>query len=297
MQRTTLSGMIVSLLLFCCGGVLLASEADELRERAKALRKKASISAEQGKPDQAERLERESAELLEAAERLDLKTKGSGEPGIDKEVRHLKDRLQDLRAKEQKMREANAPEKEMAEVREQVAGTERELHTIHAHQVGQGKLPAEFHAQAEKLEAASRRIHHLRVAHYDHKEYQRNPGRYFADFSCQQPWHHKQQQPKRFVNHLNQQQWRHLHGNDQAEDRTQQNRCPHRAKDRSEALALRELPLASQLSSTLSAEQCHQDNRYEDHDVENVGKVQRVHEQFALADSRQGQATFDSLPL
>jgi len=59
MPRTTLSGMILGLLVFCCGGVLLASEADELRERAKALRKKASISAEQGKPDQAERLERE----------------------------------------------------------------------------------------------------------------------------------------------------------------------------------------------------------------------------------------------
>ncbi len=164
MQRTTLSGMIVSLLLFCCGGVLLGSDADELRERAKALRKKASISAEQGKPDQAERLERESAELLESAERLDLKAKGSSEPGIDKEVRHLKERLQDLLAKEKKLREANFQEKELAAVREQIAGAERELHAIQAHHVGPGKLPPEFHAQAEKLEAASRRIHHLRVA-------------------------------------------------------------------------------------------------------------------------------------
>ncbi len=76
MQRTTRSGMILGLLVFCCGGVLFASEVDELRERAKAVRKKASISAEQGKPDQAERLERESAELLEAAERMELKAKG-----------------------------------------------------------------------------------------------------------------------------------------------------------------------------------------------------------------------------
>lgn len=164
MQRITLSGMIVSLLLFCHGGVLFASEADELRERAKALRKKASISAEQGKPDQAERLERESAELLEAAERLDLKARGNSEPGIDKEGRHLKDRLQDLLAQEKKMREANASKKELAALREQIAGTERELQMIHAHHAGRGKLPAEFHAQAEKLEAAGRRIHHLRVA-------------------------------------------------------------------------------------------------------------------------------------
>jgi DNA repair exonuclease SbcCD ATPase subunit len=160
--------MILGLLLFCCGGVLLASEADELRERAKALRKKASISAEQGKPDQAERLERESGELLEAAERLELNAKGRGEkggsPGIDKEVHHLKERLQDLRAKEQKMKEGNAPEQEMVEVREQISRTERELKQIHAHHAGHVELPPEFRAQAEKLEIAGRRIHHLRVA-------------------------------------------------------------------------------------------------------------------------------------
>ncbi len=163
MQRTTLSGMIVGLLLLC-GGVLFASEADELRERAKAMRKEASVMAERGNKEQAERLEKESVKLLEAAERMELKAKGSGEPGIDKEVRHLKERLQDLLAKEKKLREANAPEKELTAVREQIAGTERELHTIHAHHAGHGKLPPEFHAQAEKLEAASRRIHHLRVA-------------------------------------------------------------------------------------------------------------------------------------
>ncbi len=167
MQRTILSGMILGFLLLC-GGVVLASEANELRERAKAIRKKASISAEQGKPDQAERLERESAELLEAAERMELKAEGRREqgdrPGIDKEVRHLKDRLQDLLAKEKKLRDANAPENELAEVRGQIAATERELQAIHAHHAGPGKLPPEFREQAEKLEAASRRIHHLRVA-------------------------------------------------------------------------------------------------------------------------------------
>jgi len=163
MQRTALSGMILGLLLLC-GGVLFASEADELRERAKAMRKEASVLAEQGNKEQAERLEKESLKLLEAAERMELKAKGNGEPGIDKEARHLKERLQDLLAKEKKLREANASEKELAAVREQIAATERELHTIHAHHAGHGKLPPEFHAQAEKLEAASRRIHHLRVA-------------------------------------------------------------------------------------------------------------------------------------
>ncbi len=168
MQRTTQSGMILGLLLFCCGGVLLASEADELRERAKALRKKASISAEQGKPDQAERLERESTELLEAAERHEAKAKGRGEngdrPGIDKEVQRLKEVHQALLAKERKMREANAPEQELAEIQKQIAVSSRELHMMHTRLTGQGKLHPEFHAQAEKLETANRRIHYLRVA-------------------------------------------------------------------------------------------------------------------------------------
>jgi hypothetical protein len=51
-----MSGTILGVLLFC-GSVLLASESDEFREQAKSLRKKASISAEQGNNEQAERLE------------------------------------------------------------------------------------------------------------------------------------------------------------------------------------------------------------------------------------------------
>src|ERR1017187_7091543 len=136
MQRTTRSGMILGLLLLFCGGILFASEADELRKRAKAMRNEASVLAERGNKGQAERLEKEAVALLEAAERMELKTKGRGEkgdrPDIDKEVRQLKGRLYDLLAKEQKLKEAKAPEKALAEVREQIAGTERELQTIQA---------------------------------------------------------------------------------------------------------------------------------------------------------------------
>lgn len=89
MQRTNLSATFFGLLLFCWGGVLLASEADELRERAKATRKETSAVAERGNNEQAERLEKESVKLLEAADRIELKAKGSGEPGIEREVRRL----------------------------------------------------------------------------------------------------------------------------------------------------------------------------------------------------------------
>lgn len=168
MQRINLSGMILGLLLLCTGGVLLASEADELRERARSMRKQASVVAEQGNEELAERLERESVELLEAAERMELKAKGHGKrqdrPGIDKEVQQLKERLQDLLAKERKMREVNAPEQSLAKVREQISDMERELKQIHAYHADRGEHRPEFQAQAEKLAVASRRIQHLRVA-------------------------------------------------------------------------------------------------------------------------------------
>ena len=125
MQRITLSGMILGLLLSCSSGVVRASQVDELREKAKALRKEASALAEKGNKEQAERLEKESMKLLEAAERMERKDKERGEkkdrPDIDKEVRTLKDRLK-------------------------------------------AELPPEYRPQAERLEAVARRIHHIRVA-------------------------------------------------------------------------------------------------------------------------------------
>jgi DNA repair exonuclease SbcCD ATPase subunit len=167
MQRTTLSGMLFGFFL-CLAGVLVASEGDELREKAKGLQQKASALAEQGNKDEAGRLEKESTKLLEAAERMEQKTKGRGEkghrPGIDKEVHQLKERLHDLLAKEQKMRDGNAPEQELAEVREQISNTERELKKIHSHHGEPSKHRPELREQAEKLEIASRRIHHMRVA-------------------------------------------------------------------------------------------------------------------------------------
>jgi DNA repair exonuclease SbcCD ATPase subunit len=168
MQRTTLSGMILGLSLFLFSGLLVGSEVDELRERSKALKKKASILSEQGKQEDAQRLEQESVKLREAAERMEQKANGRAEneerPGIDKVVHQLKERLQDLRAQEQKMREGKAPEQELAEVREQISGTERQLKQIHARQSEPGELRPEFREQAEKLQIASRRIHHMRVA-------------------------------------------------------------------------------------------------------------------------------------
>lgn len=156
MLRTVSS---LGLILFSLSGLAIGSEADELRAKAKALRKEASTNADRGNKEAAERLERESVELLEAAERIE--SKGREEEGVDREVRRLKEQLHDLLDKERKMQDGNASEYDLAHVREQIFRIERELQHIHARHSDQHP---DVRAQAEKLEIAVRRIHHMRVA-------------------------------------------------------------------------------------------------------------------------------------
>lgn len=168
------------------------SAAGELRERAKALRTEASAIAEQGNKDVGGRLESESAWLLEAAERLELAAKDDenkvdvenvaddkvaddkvaddtgDRPDINNVVARLQKQLDELLAKERKMKEAKAAEHELGEVREQISRTQRQLKEIHAHLTHapherSGHRP-EFRAQTDKLRAAARRVHHMRVA-------------------------------------------------------------------------------------------------------------------------------------
>ena len=198
MQRTTMSGLIVGLVLFCFGPVMLASEADELREKAKAVRNEAQVLAEQGKKDEAQRLEQEVGALLQAANEREQKGKPAGQKpghgGAGDALRGLGQQLGDLLSKERKMRESKASEPELAEVRKQIVLTEQELKKVQAirHDKGEhhpekhvkGEHHPEKHAKgehhpekhvkgehhpencppAEQLDAANRRIHHVRVA-------------------------------------------------------------------------------------------------------------------------------------
>ena len=160
--------VIFGLLLFSSGGGLFASDVDELRERAIAMRSKAAHLAEQGNKDQANEIEKESTKLLEMAERLE--TKSNGRPdrevgfGIDKETLHLKDRLQYLLNKERIMRQKQASESEFALVRAEIADIERALNKIQSQHIERVGHRPEFQAQMEKLERVGQRLQHLRVA-------------------------------------------------------------------------------------------------------------------------------------
>jgi hypothetical protein len=168
MNATTFSKVILGLVLFINGGALFASDVDELRERAKAMRTKAALLAEQGNKDQAQQIEKESTKLMEMAERLESKSNGKPEKqvgfGIDKERLNLKDRLQDLLNKERIMRDERAPESEMMKVRGEIADIVLALNKIQAQHAERGEHRPEFRAQIEKLERVGKRLHHLRVA-------------------------------------------------------------------------------------------------------------------------------------
>lgn len=163
MRSTVWSALLVGLTLLGVGAVVWSSEADELRERAEALRKKAAAVAAEGKPELAEQLEREAATLLEAAERTQPKPRRDRAEHADREreTRLVKEQLKDLVRLEEKLREKNAPERELDAVRQQIAKSERRLQQLHG---AHDEPRPEHRAQVEKLAAAGRRLEHLRAA-------------------------------------------------------------------------------------------------------------------------------------
>lgn len=164
MRLSFRTGLMLGVLLPCCGGVLVASEIDELRARAKVLHSEAALLTDRGDMEKAAKLKKESVNLLEEAQRLELEGKSPEKTVNDNGARHLKEHLQDLLAMERKLTMAKASDRELGELREQIAGTERKLDTLRARKRGTADFPLEVRLQVEKLEAASRRIHHFRVA-------------------------------------------------------------------------------------------------------------------------------------
>ena len=116
--------LVLGLLLLGFSAVLVAAEEDEFRER----------------------------------DRRAVRTE------LEREIVHLRERLLDLAAKERELNEANAPQQELVEVREQIIGIGRELKQLHAHRARRQEHRTDLHEHAEKFEVATRRIHHIRVA-------------------------------------------------------------------------------------------------------------------------------------
>jgi chromosome segregation ATPase len=164
MMRTISMAMILALSL---GGatVLRASQADELRDKARAFQRAAAALAEIGRTEAAEQLKREAQAILQEAERQESQGKReSPRSEIEQEIGHLKERLQDLRLKQKKQVESNASERDQAVVREQIARTELELTALKERNAGGHQPRPEFESQARQIKEAARRLHHIRVA-------------------------------------------------------------------------------------------------------------------------------------
>jgi hypothetical protein len=168
-MHTKFWNLLALLLLLTLGGPsAFASEADELRVKAIAIKKEAAALAERGERERAEQLERQAQELLQAAQQREAATREPGDrPAaheLDQQIHRLKEHLQSLLGREHELRDRRAPERQLAEVREQIAQAERRLHELHGHALPGKELPPELHEQAERLQDAMRRVHHVRVA-------------------------------------------------------------------------------------------------------------------------------------
>ncbi len=155
MKRLPFLGLLFGLSLLAYCGMLFASEANELRKKALAIKKEAALLAERGNTEEAEHLFREAKRLFVTADQLDSKESY-------KHADQLRKKLQDLQAMERKLRETKIPEAARAEIRENIIRTQRELDMIQMH--AKITVRPEFREHAEKLDVATRRIHHLRVA-------------------------------------------------------------------------------------------------------------------------------------
>lgn len=158
---------VMFVMFFAVAPRLIASEADELREKAQAMKRQAAELKERGRVKAAEDLARKAAELAEAAERLEGKhPKVSGE-----EVEKLQGLLRDMHEKQRRMKEAGASPKELAEMQMRIAKTEQEFARLRVAQVrqfaggrGPGVLEHPTPEMMAQLEEAGRKIKHLRIA-------------------------------------------------------------------------------------------------------------------------------------
>lgn len=167
--------LLCGILIFASAAPLWADETKELVERAKGMKKEAAMLAEKGRVDEAEKLELAAKGLMQQAERAEMKKKEQPRAeGAEKKEKgnlggNLKERLQDLIAKERQMSESGATPDALAGLREMIKKTEQQIEMIR--QRGEGSegmvkrgIPAELQEQAKKIEMAMRRVRHLRVA-------------------------------------------------------------------------------------------------------------------------------------
>ena len=168
MRHFALPGSLIGLSLLFSSVPTLASDVDELRQKAKAIREEAMQLAKSGKEKESDRLLKESQMLMEKAEQISEankdKQKQKGHPAHEEHIRRLKEHINALLSQQKILKQKGAPEPELQEIRAMIDAKENELRLIRSHQNAKPEIPPAFHPQAEKLEILARRVHHMRVA-------------------------------------------------------------------------------------------------------------------------------------
>jgi hypothetical protein len=131
--------------------IVFASEADEIREKARAMQREAAELAERGHGEEAENLERKVLAMLEEAEHLDRHQ--PDQRGA--EIREMQERLEMLRLEERELEEIGGKEERLGDVRREAERIERELR-----EVSHGG----HHEDEDSPEWIARRLEHMRVA-------------------------------------------------------------------------------------------------------------------------------------
>lgn len=170
MRRFALPGSFIALTLLFSHVTTLASDVDELRQKAKAIREEAMQLAKAGNEQEADLLMKESKLLMQKAEQISAANKEQrnqkqhNNPAQDEHVRHIKEHINELLIQQKKLKQEGAPDPQLQEIRAMIGAKENELRMIRSHQNDKPNIPPAFHPQAEKLETVARRIHHMRVA-------------------------------------------------------------------------------------------------------------------------------------
>lgn len=154
MVRNTQLKWVSGFLAVGLAGFLWASEADELRAKAKQLRQEAAAQAGIGNAQAAEELNRRSEMVLKEAELLSREHSNPQD-----ELRRMKERLADLGNEARRLAEANAPAEDQERVRREMQRVKSEF-ARHGVEPGPDAHPK----SANSLEMAAQRLKHLRVA-------------------------------------------------------------------------------------------------------------------------------------
>ncbi len=162
-MRRVLVTTLMLLMLIALAPRLMAAEPGELREKARAIKREAVELKERGRAQAAEELARKAAELAEAAERMEERRPQDLEQHVEK----LHQKLKELLDKERRMQEARAPGRDLDEIRERIARTERELDEVaaaHRRRAEERKGAEPRPEMMAKAEEAVRRAKHFRIA-------------------------------------------------------------------------------------------------------------------------------------